>query len=249
MGLRLRLRSLSIRRAHRIFGGLSYVGHRANPSEDNWIALAGPLSHIPQGLFWMILGAESVPVSALTTGPTGQTTVNSSDYAAVYNDFWLQLCSLSLLLQFILFFTNLLLPVYPLDGGRLLVNTLSHLGVGLESAAYIVSAAGLGVGGLIFGLGLLGSATQAAFGLWVLYSAFLLRQKAARGEADFDPLFAHYTGGPPGPAQGGGGGYAGAGGAPVFHPAAAGGMGGAGYGAGGMEAGLAAPPSAHYGSL
>ncbi len=28
------------------------------------IALAGPLSHIPQGLFWLLVGAEMVPVCA-----------------------------------------------------------------------------------------------------------------------------------------------------------------------------------------
>jgi len=206
-------------------------------AEDNWIALAGPLSHIPQGLFWLLLGAETVPVSALSAGPSSAAAAapgaapRSSDYAALENDFWLQLCSFGLLLQFILFFTNTLLPVYPLDGGRLMVNALSSAGVGLEAAAYMVSSAGLAVGGVIFGLGLLGSATQAAFGGWVLWSSFSLRQKAARGEADFDPLFAHYTGGPPVPAYAPGG--------------AGGGGGGFGLAPGG---GAAAPSGAMYGA-
>ncbi len=133
----------------------------------------------------------------MTTTPSGQTTVNSSDYAAVYQDFWLQLCSFALLLQFILFWLNLTLPVFPLDGGRLLVATLSHLGVGLESAAYITAGFGLVGGGLILMYGLLASATTAAFGLWIVYEAYSLRRKAVAGEADYHPLFAHYTGGPP----------------------------------------------------
>ena len=150
-----------------------------------WHAALSPSAHTP------LLAA------ALTTTPSGATTVNSSDYAAIYQDFWLQLCSFALLLQFLLFWLNLTVPVYPLDGGRLMVATLSHLGVGLESAAYIVAGLGLACGGFVLLYGLLASATTAAFGVWIIYEAYGLRRKAASGEADYHPLFAHYTGGPP----------------------------------------------------
>lgn len=139
------------------------------------------------------------PAAALTTSSSGQTTVASSDYSTVYNDFWLQLCSFALLLQFLLFWLNVTLPVYPLDGGRVLVAGLSYLGVGLESAAYIVAGAGLLNGGLILLYGLLGNATTAALGLWVVYEAYNLRRKVANGEAEYHPLFTHYIGGSSGP--------------------------------------------------
>ena len=184
-----------------------------------------------------MLGAELVPVSALTTNPTtGTTSVNSSDYAAVYDNFWLQLCSFALLLQFLLFWLNLTLPVYPLDGGRLLVAGLSYLGIGLESAGYIAAGMGVAAGGFILLYGLLASATTAAFGAWACYEALSLRQKVKAGETDFHPLFAHYMGGPPASAG------------PYGGPP--GGGGGGGYGtAAGMEAGVPPPSGAMYGAL
>ncbi len=205
------------------------------------IALAGPLSHIPQGLFWLVLGAEQVPVSALTTAPSGATTVVSSDYSAVYNDFWLQLCSFALLLQFLLFWLNLTLPVYPLDGGRLLVSGLSYLGIGLESAGYIAAGMGLAAGGFILLYGLLASATTAAFGAWACYEALSLRSRVKAGETDFHPMFANYQGGPPAVSYGGGGGGAAGGGMM--------GMGGYGTAPAAAEAGVPPPGSAMYGAL
>ena len=136
--------------------------------------------------------------SATTSVGSPPAAVGSSDYATVYTNFWLELCSFALLLQFLLFWLNVTIPVYPLDGGRLTVATLSYLGVGLESAAYITAALGLASGGLILLYGLLGSATTTALGIWVVYEAYNLRRKAASGEADFHPLFANYAGGPPG---------------------------------------------------
>lgn len=159
-----------------------------------------------QGLFWLVLGAEQIPVTSLTTTPSGQTAVASSDYSAVMGDFWLQLCSFALLLQFLLFWLNMTLPVYPLDGGRLLVAACSHLGVNLESAGYIVSGAGIAAGGFIFLYGLLASATTAAFGAWACYEAFALRQRVKAGETDMHPLFSNYMGGPPGASMAGMGG-------------------------------------------
>ncbi len=170
------------------------------------IALAGPLSHIPQGFFWLLLGAEQIPVSSITTSPSGSPAVSANDYSAVVNDFWLQLCSFALLMQFLLFWLNMTLPVYPLDGARLLVATLSHLGIGLESAGYIAAGFGIAAGGFILLYGLLASATTAAFGAWAVYEALSLRSRVKAGETDYHPLFAHYMGGPPASAGGYGGG-------------------------------------------
>ncbi len=221
------------------------------------IALAGPLSHIPQGMFWLVLGAEQVPVSALTTTPTGSTTVVSSDYSAVYDNFWLQLCSFALLLQFLLFWLNLTLPVYPLDGGRLLVAGLSYLGIGLESAGYIAAGMGVAAGGFILMYGLLASATTAAFGAWAVYEALSLRSRVKAGETDFHPMFANYMGGPPAASYGGGMGMGGGGGMQPGMGGGMGGMGGGGIEAGGVGGGYgtvpggvpAAPSGAMYGAL
>ena len=208
------------------------------------IALAGPLSHIPQGLFWLVLGAEQIPVSALNAAPSsagGAPGAAASDYAVVLNDFWLELCSFALLMQFLLFWLNMTLPVYPLDGARLLVATLSHLGIGLESAGYIAAGFGIAAGGFILLYGLLASATTAAFGAWAVYEALSLRSRVKAGETDYHPLFAHYMGGPP--AAAGGYGMGGGGGVPPPQ----GGMGG--YGTAAPDGGPAPSSGAMYGAL
>lgn len=36
-------------------GGLSYVGHSIGPKEDLLVAVAGPLSHVVQAAFWLLI--------------------------------------------------------------------------------------------------------------------------------------------------------------------------------------------------
>ena len=105
----------------------------------------------------------------------------------------MSLCSFALLLQLMLLWVNVSVPVYPLDGGRLAVAALAHLGLGLDAAAFIVAGAGLMSGGLTLLYGLLSSATAFFFGVWVLYEAFCLRRMAAAGEAGSHPLFRMYS--------------------------------------------------------
>lgn len=98
-------------------GGLTYVSFfgDSNPRADALIAVAGPLTHIPQFLAWSVAMYVS----------TGGTVVLSWPIDWGYN-FWLALCSASMLLQITLFIFNLI-PAYPLDGGRLLGALLSWL--------------------------------------------------------------------------------------------------------------------------
>lgn len=175
------------------FGGMTFAGHMSNPKEDMIIAAAGPASHILQALFWLILGAELVPSNALQTTPTGQIQIDPSDYAEVYNNFWLQMCSQALLLQLLLFWVNTTVPAYPLDGSRILVNCLSMCGVGLETAAMTVALLCLLSGAFLFMYGLLASSMTTFFGMYVCYEAFRIRQKVKNSETELHPLFAFYT--------------------------------------------------------
>jgi len=98
-------------------GGLAYVSFFGdqNPKVDALVAIAGPLTHIPQvGLWYVAMYASNRGVVQL--------------FWPVHWgwDFWLALCSAAMLLQIALFLFNLI-PAYPLDGGRLLGAFLSAL--------------------------------------------------------------------------------------------------------------------------
>ena len=36
-------------------GGLAFVGHSTTPGRDLWVALAGPLTHLPQAAVWALV--------------------------------------------------------------------------------------------------------------------------------------------------------------------------------------------------
>ena len=40
-------------------GGLAFVGHSSSPRKDLWVAVAGPLTHLPQLAFWMAVEVGS----------------------------------------------------------------------------------------------------------------------------------------------------------------------------------------------
>lgn len=117
---------------------------------DLMVAIAGPLTHIPQMGFWILIYAivssgdfsnfrRLFTFDQLEDGFTGFVSVLS------VQSFWLN----SILIVF-----NLLVPAYPLDGGRCLAASLILCGVGIVKAAYVTSimgmliAAALGVWGL-----------------------------------------------------------------------------------------------------
>ena len=46
-------------------GGLAFVGHSSSPSRDLWVAVAGPLTHLPQLAFWMVVEVASFAASGV----------------------------------------------------------------------------------------------------------------------------------------------------------------------------------------
>jgi len=48
-------------------GGLAFVGHSSSPSKDLWVAVAGPLTHLPQLALWL-----SVEVASFAAAGVGQ---------------------------------------------------------------------------------------------------------------------------------------------------------------------------------
>ena len=108
-------------------------GQRGTLKADLFIALAGVLSHGPQGLFWFLvyLAINSGQISdfdfrtyftIISSGPQG---------------FFSTVCEQSILLNILLMWFNLFLPIYPLDGGRIMTSTMLLMGVALNKAALL----------------------------------------------------------------------------------------------------------------
>lgn len=98
-------------------GGIAYISFYGdqNPKVDALVAIAGPLTHIPQIALWC---------AAMYVSNRG---VVELFWPLQWGwDFWLALCSAAIFLQIALFLFNLI-PAYPLDGGRLLGAFLSSL--------------------------------------------------------------------------------------------------------------------------
>jgi Zn-dependent protease len=91
-------------------GGLAFCGGTSNPQEDLQVAVAGPATHLPQLLFWTLMLAIGGGQVSLSVGSSP--------------NFWTLICVSAMRMQIALFCFNLLLPAYPLDGGRVLAALL-----------------------------------------------------------------------------------------------------------------------------
>lgn len=164
-------------------GGVSYVGHTGSTADEIAIAGVGPLSNF-------LLAGAAFGGFALTGAawdwsllnpfggwlPTGFTLAQ----VMLLNAGWINL-SLGLF--------NLLVPAYPLDGGRILYAFLTARH-GRARGAEISAAISLPVG---LAIAIWGFATWqillAVIGVAVLFDALQLRRLAKMGELDAHPAF------------------------------------------------------------
>jgi len=159
---------------------------------DLKVALAGPLTHIPQMLFWVIMYAAFAggDFSRFSMSYYLSDLDTASGFMAVLSQqtMWTNL--------FIMAF-NLLVPAYPLDGGRIFASTLIICGVKRDRAAMITAvtalilAAGIGMWGIISFIWLhspngLFTALIAAF---VFASSWQLYDLYKAGRINDHPLF------------------------------------------------------------
>lgn len=125
-------------------GGVAYIslfGSR-NPIADAVIAIAGPLTHIPQVIIW-------IGFLALSRGTLQRSDLLHISLPLTWSTLWIHLCSGAITIQFILFFFNLL-PAFPLDGGRLFASFLVLGNVEEIRVNKICAIVGGAVGSFIF---------------------------------------------------------------------------------------------------
>ena len=81
-------------------------GNLRNPKRDMlWVAVAGPLANLAMAILWALLLKAALPTGAAETSP------------------WLEMAKIGISINLLLMALNLL-PVPPLDGGRIAVSLL-----------------------------------------------------------------------------------------------------------------------------
>ncbi len=166
-------------------GGLAYVGHGGGPRDDIKVAFGGPVTHIPMAGICLALLLWKAPWNWSYLNLLG-------DWYPFYpfrEHFWWNVCVGVFKLQLVLLLFNLLVPAYPLDGGRILTNFLL-LRYGRATAAIATTWFSLPIGIAILVWAFLQRDLLFGFiGAWVLFEAWHIRRLAAMGEIDAHPMF------------------------------------------------------------
>lgn len=167
-------------------GGLAFIGHGSGPKIDLFVSLAGPLTHIPQVIFWMAL---LVPTRYASMGVwTAALTVPDP-----HRSFFVALLASACQLNIALALFNLFLPAYPLDGGRILADSLLLLGVSVPVTAKITAGAAVALGSSLLVLALFQQRMLTVMvAVWMLNSTWQLIQHIQSGTEEQHPLF-HYS--------------------------------------------------------
>eukprot|EP00980_Cylindrotheca_fusiformis_P008119 scaffold1727_cov133-Cylindrotheca_fusiformis.AAC.22 len=142
--------------------------------QEFFVALAGPCTHIPQFFIWLIvMGAASEEGVSYFGRPFHIGAFDAGGADNWFAEFGKEMLSLNM----ILFFLNLLLPVYPLDAARMLASLCVQCGMTPDRACLVLVVFGvlLGLGCFIYGIvGLVnGSSNGLTFllaGLFLLYT-------------------------------------------------------------------------------
>jgi len=161
---------------------------------DLKVAIAGPLTHIPQVGVWLAIYA------AVKGGDFSDFSGHRIDLTELENGgfeaFMAYLCAQSIVMNLLLMAFNLFVPAYPLDGGRCLAALLVLGGMAVPKAALVTSvtgmtlAAGLAVWGIIEFIhdnpaGLF----TCLVGLYIFSSSFKLYKLKQENNLDHHPIF------------------------------------------------------------
>ncbi|KAL3930159.1 MAG: hypothetical protein SGARI_004563, partial [Bacillariaceae sp.] len=119
--------------------------------QEFWVALCGPLMHLPQFAIFVVVMAIAAP-----NGLDYYSSPASADQlqAAGADLFFAQLMKGAIDVNMMLFFLNLLVPAYPLDAARMLAAMSVNCGLSVVKAAWVLVIVGglMGLGALIFGI-------------------------------------------------------------------------------------------------
>jgi Zn-dependent protease len=162
--------------------------------DDLWIAVMGPVMHIPQAIAWVGVYA------ALTHGDFSQFSkaVNLEERRASGIDEFASIMAVqAVVMNAALFIINLAIPAYPLDGGRCLAVLMVMAGFSAKASAIITAifAILIALSGVFYGTYLYVVEKSeigviiALIAMLICYSSLELWKAAACGRIHDHPLF------------------------------------------------------------
>lgn len=139
-------------------GGFAEVSHDKGPKEDLWVSFAGPLTHVPMGLFWYGIYAAVVrrPFNIMYGIPCDLSEPGC---------FWTHVCVAAGFTNLLLLLFNLFIPAYPLDACRILVDFFALCKVEVNRAAWITVWISVPLGLGLLGYGFYGLAHVSQTGI------------------------------------------------------------------------------------
>ena len=159
--------------------------------EDFWVALAGPLTHLPMAAVWFALYCIMDSPRSFNF-----TTLNYSELQTVQGWF-ATLFESAVLINVVIFVFNLFIPAYPLDGGRCLAALLVSSGIAVPTAAMVTAVTAIVLSGCMIAYGVyslivqnLGGIMFILIGALILYSSHALLRLTRAGQVYEHPLFA-----------------------------------------------------------
>lgn len=167
-------------------GGFVICGPADTVKGDFLIAIAGPLTHLPQMAVWVLIFAII----------EGGDFSNLSRYVDVNAPFGASLCSQAFYLNVVLFVFNLFVPAYPLDGGRCLGAGLVMCGLDVVKAAMATAVIGMVIAAAFVTWGIIdlimGSPSGlfiALTGAWIFMASFQLLKLTRPASGQYgDPI-------------------------------------------------------------
>jgi Zn-dependent protease len=112
-------------------------------SDDLWIAVMGPATHIPQALIW--LGVYAVIQKGDLSGMSNTIDLDELKFGGPF-DFACILAVQAIIMNAFLFICNLGVPAYPLDGGRCFAVFLVMFGFSPKVSAVLTSITAISIG-------------------------------------------------------------------------------------------------------
>lgn len=163
--------------------------------QELFVALAGPLTHIPKMFLWLlIMGISSEHGVDYYRRPFSIDEFNDGGA-----DEWFAKAARELLtLEMIIFFLNILVPAYPLDAARILAALCVQCGLSVDKAGLTLVIIGglMGLGASIYGITSLADGTAGNngllllfLGLWLLMTTYKLYQFYDKKRITHHPIF------------------------------------------------------------
>jgi len=149
-------------------GGLAMVGHSHTNRGDIFVAFSGPA-------FGILVCGLCLGLAGITDATITWNQVNP--FGLWGTSLWLDILKINIVINAL----NLIAPVYPLDGGRILTGLLAYK-IGYARALLVTTFTGLIFGMVCLGVGLYyQNFYTGIFGVWVVISCIIARTQLKMG--------------------------------------------------------------------